>query len=784
MTDWPKQAGKDACAPRKFALVRFDGVFQVKRGKLPVCPTLFGGEKAMKSRVNLLLAFTLILSSYQPLTAQNPAPSQRQDEPKIRIGTAEVTLDVVVRDKKGRPVKDLNASEFEIYEDGVRQQTESFRLAVREPDVKANVNRGKDAPAPPATTGTATSRDKTANPGVIALVFDRLSSEARPLARKAASAYAEEGLMASDFTGVFAIDMSLLTLQQYTDNPQLVKQAIEQATTRSASTFASNNEQVRSLTERQITLEGRSAAAQGSTSASGPGDSGGASSAGEAIGRAEIELAFVQMQMRMFETFETLERNHQGHATANSLLAVVNSMRNLPGRKTVIFFSEGLALPPAVVEQFKSVINAANRANVSVYTVDSAGLRIDSPNLEATREINALAQRRMNQAHRSQDPSGPMTKGLERNEDLLRLNPHSGLGELADQTGGFLIRDTNDLSAGLRRIDEDMRSHYVLTYVSKNQEYDGRFRQISVKLSRPNLDVQTRKGYYAVDNSIASPVLAYEAPALAALGAARPSNSFALRIGALSFPEPERLGLAPILVEAPASAFTYAPDNEKKTYSSNFSILALVRNESGRVVEKLSQHYPLSGPVDRIEAARNGEILFYREANLPPGRYSIEAVAYDAPSGKSSVRKTSLEVQGLDKTKLRLSSLTLLKRADRLTADEQKKNHPLHFGEVVVYPNLGEPLRKSVAKQLAFFLTAWPAKGSTEKLNLIVEVVQNGRTLGQLPAELPAADEQGRVKYASALPLDNFPPGNYELRVTVKDGQSSVSRAAQFSVEP
>ena len=738
----------------------------------------------MKSRVNLLLAFALILPSYQPLTAQNPAPAQRQDETKIRIGTAEVTLDVVVRDKKGRPVKDLTASEFEIYEDGVRQQVESFRLSLRELGTKADVDRGKEPGAPAAATGTAASRDKAANPGVIALVFDRLSPDARSMARKAANSYAEEGLMASDFTGVFAIDMSLLTLQQYTDNSQLVKQAIEQATSRSTSTFLSNNEQVRNLADRQMALERQATAAQGGTSAGGPGDSAGAAAAGQEIGRANIEMALVQMQMRMFETFETLERNHQGHATANSLLALVNSMRNLPGRKTVIFFSEGLSLPPAVVEQFKSVINAANRANVSVYTVDAAGLRIDSPNLETTREINAIAQRRMSEVHRSQDPSGPLTKGLERNEDLLRLNPHSGLGELADQTGGFLIRDTNDLSAGLRRIDEDMRTHYVLTYVPKNLEYDGRFRQISVKLVRPNLDVQTRKGYYAIDNTIASPVLAYEAPALAALSAARASDSFPLRVGALSFPEPERLGLAPILVEAPASAFTFAPDNEKKTYNSDFSILALVRNESGRVVEKLSQHYPLSGPVDKAEAARKGEILFYREANLPPGHYTIEAVAYDAPSGKSSVRKTKLEVPGLDKTKLRLSSLTLLKRADRLSADEQKKNHPLHFGEIVVYPNLGEPLRKSATKQLAFFFTAWPAPGSTEKVKLTVEVIQNGRSLGQIPAELPAADEQGRVKYASALPLDNFQPGNYELRVTVKDGQSSVSRAAQFNLEP
>ncbi len=742
----------------------------------------------MKSRVNLLLAFTLILSSYQPLTAQNPARSQRQDEPKIRIGTAEVTLDVVVRDKKGRPVKDLTAPDFEIYEDGARQQVESFRLSLREPETKADANRGadrgKEREAAPAATPAA-AREKSANPGVIALVFDRLSPDARGLARKAANAYAEEGLMSDDFTGVFALDMSLLTLQQYTDDPRLVKQAIEQATSRSSSTFTSSTGQTRDLSGRSAALDRQAANSQSTAMAAGGArDSAGASAAGQASGQAMLEQAFVQMQMQMNETFETLERNQQGYATVNGLLALINSMRNLPGRKTVIFFSEGLALPPAVIEQFKSVINAANRAGVSVYSVDAAGLRIDSPNLEATREINSMAERRMNQVHRSQDPSGPLMKNLERNEDLLRLNPHSGLGDLADQTGGFLIHDTNDLSAGLRRIDEDMRVHYVLTYLPKNQEYDGRFRQISVKLSRQNLDVQTRKGYYAVDNSIVSPVLSYEAPALAALNAARASNSFGIRVGGLSFPAPNRLGLAPILVEVPASAFTFTPDKEKKTYSSDFSILALVRNSSKQVVQKLSQHYLLSGSVDKMEAARKDEIIFYRETELPPGRYTIEAVAYDAPTGKSSVRTTSLEVPETDEAKLRLSSLTLLKRADRLTAEEQKKDHPLHFGEVVVYPNLGEPLRKSAIKQLAFFFTAWPAKGSTEKLKLTVEVIQNGRSLAQIPAELPAADEQGRVRYASALPLDNFQPGKYELKVTVKDAQSGLSRATPFAVEP
>jgi VWFA-related protein len=734
----------------------------------------------MKPCLQFLIVLALLLSTWQPLNGQNVAAPQ--DPYKIRIGTAEVALDVVVRDKKGRPVRDLAAADFEIYEDGVRQQLDSFRLVLREAGLSNQVSRNSEKPETPAATAAKASAD-VANSGVIALVFDRLTPEARAWARRAATAYAEENLLANDFTGVFAVDLSVQTLQSYTDNPQLVKQAIEQATGKSISTFASNTERSRNLAGRNAALSSMAETAAGASATAGR-DGAGAAASGEASGRAILEQAFIQMESRMLETFETLERNQQGYATVNGLLSLVNSMRNLPGRKSVIFFSEGLSLPPAVVAQFTSVINAANRANVSVYAVDAAGLRIESPTLEASREINSMAQRRMNQAHQSRDDtSGPMMKALERNEDLLRLNPQTGLSQLADQTGGFLISNTNDLVTGLRRIDEDMRVHYLLTYTPKNQEYDGRFRQLTVKLARPNLDVQTRKGYYAVDNSIASPVLNYEAPVLAALSAARKTQPFALQLGALTFPEANRLGLAPVLVEAPAAAFTYSPDKEKKTYSTDFSILVLIRDEAKQVVEKLSQHYLLSGSLDQLAAAKKGEILFYREADLAPGHYTVEAVAYDAPTAKASVSTTSLEVSAGDAGKLRLSSLMLLKRADRLTAEEQKKEHPLHFGEVLVYPNLGEPVHKT-AKQLAFFLTAWPAQAVAEKPKLTLEVLQNGRRLAQIPAELPAADAQGKIKYASALPLESFPPGTYELRATVSDGQNSATRSTHFSVEP
>src|SRR5919201_449826 len=125
--------------------------------------------------------------------------------------------------------------------------------------------------------------------------------------------------------------------------------------------------------------------------------------------------------------------------------------------------------------------------------------------------------------------------------------------------------------------------------------------------------------------------------------------------------EASRPGLVPILAEVSAAAFSFGTEKEKKTYSTDFSILALVKDESKQVVEKLSQHYQLSGPAEKLEAAKRGEVLFYREVELPPGRYTIEAVAYDAPTSKASVHTASVEVPPADGTKLRLSSIVLLK---------------------------------------------------------------------------------------------------------------------------
>ena len=212
------------------------------------------------------------------------------------------------------------------------------------------------------------------------------------------------------------------------------------------------------------------------------------------IGGAAADAQFATIQRRMAETFQSLERDEQGFATANALMAVVSAMKAIPGRKSVVFFTEGLAIPPNVKARFESVIDAANRANVSIYPMDAAGLRTLSTTKETLDGVNEASAVTLGRDPTADVTDRPMMMALEKNEDLLRADPHSGLGQLADQTGGFLIANTNNLRNGFERIDTDMRNYYVLTYVSKNPVYDGKFRTIDVKVKRNGARIALAQG--------------------------------------------------------------------------------------------------------------------------------------------------------------------------------------------------------------------------------------------------------------------------------------------------
>jgi VWFA-related protein len=734
----------------------------------------------LRNFASLLFALALATGPLPAAAQTTPAapPPGSQQEEVVRVGASEVVLDMVVRDKKGRLVRDLKPSDVEVYEDGARQDLSSFQLVSHEPgEAGTAAGQGAIVSTPAPGVGAASPNRGVEPVSAVALVFDRLSPESRVLARQAAGAYLDAGLSSRDYIGVFGIDLSLRVFQTFTHDEQAVRRAIEGAGSQTGSPNASRLDRINESTQKAARLQSQIDQARSSAGA------------GTALPDASTmyDSVFAQMTKRSEETFEMLERNQEGDATMHSLLAVIDSLGQLPGRKLIVFFSEGLAIPPAVEGVFRSVISNANRAGVSVYSVDAAGLRTQSADQVAGRALTTLGQQRISVANSPDEPGRPMMRDMERNEDLMRFNPESGLGQLSNQTGGFLVSHTNNPGPRLRAAAEDLHTYYAVAYTPKNQNYDGRFREIAVKVNRPGVEVQTRKGYFAVRNEYDSPVLDYEAPALALLSgstaAASGADPIPLRAGGFNFPEAARPGRSPVVVEVPAGAVTYSTDPNKKMYHSDFSVVALVRDESQRPVKKLSNHYLLSGPIDKLDAAKRGSVLFYREADLAPGRYTIAAAVYDKTTGRAGTAVSgALVVPAADETKPRVASVVIIDRAER-AASAQATDNPFRFGELFVYPNLGAPLHKSSVKELALMLTVYAARGERTAPKLTLEIARGGRTLAKAPLELPTPDDSGRIQYASTIPTEKLPPGDYQLTITAADARGSASRTARFTIQ-
>ena len=240
------------------------------------------------------------------------------------------------------------------------------------------------------------------------------------------------------------------------------------------------------------------------------------------------------------------------------------------------------------------------------------------------------------------------------------------------------------------------------------------FRKIEVKVKRPGLTVAARKGYFAVRDTGGAPVNTWEAAALAALDRRPVPNAFPYRVGALQFPSSEKPGLVPVVVDLKTAPLSFPTTEDQKSFKSDFAVVVRFVDAQNKVVRKVSQHYEMSAALDKLDIAKNSDVIFYREPELPPGVYTMETILYDAPTGKASVRYATVEVPKVDPAKLRMSSLVIVKRSEKVGADEPKTG-PLFVKDVLLYPNLGEEISKAI-KEVGFFFTVYPgAAGSRRK---------------------------------------------------------------------
>lgn len=710
-------------------------------------------------------SFTLVLLVARVSPAQRP-PTAKTDGTVISSTSHEVLLDVVVRDKKQRLIKDLRISDFEVTDDGAPQKLRAFRLV------------GSDdasSPSAPRSAKTAAPANATVDPlrqiRLVTLVFDRLGTDARNNARVAVQDFLTSESGSNLFAAVFSIDQRLSVLQQYTSDRDKVQKAVAKVTSSASSLYKSESDQI----EEEL----KTVSVQGAAGAAAPANGQGVPDSGSLA-----SAAMAQMTLNAMQFSQTLDRTLQGRSSIFALKALIQEQYRLPGRKTLLYFSEGLSIPPEYVDEFNNLIGAANRANVSVYGVDARGLTTFSQNGAASALMSqSTSSSRSMQTQRQ----GPVTRdqvtAADRSEEAIRANSQNSLADISDKTGGFLIANSNDLRGQLHRVAEDMDTHYELSYTPAIDKFDGTFRKISVRVNRADAKIQTRSGYFALPFSSGRAPAPFEISMLSAISTVPPPRVIPFRSSSLHFQTPSG-PQSSVVIDVPLQGVEFARDEANKVYRVHFSVMAIYKDAEGSVVQKLSQDVPRQGPLDKIEAFKQGHFLYTQHVELPAGRYTLETAVFDSQTGKAGVKKAVAIVPPVSKG-VGISSLAFVRSVSRqpAPASPNSAHDPFDLGTGTVTPGLDDTFKFAPGASVALFFTVYSQPGAAAPPDLTMEFLQDGKAIGRGEPKLPAADKDGRIPYVATSPIGSFKPGQYEVRATVRQNGTAATERTFFTIE-
>jgi hypothetical protein len=238
-------------------------------------------------------------------------------------------------------------------------------------------------------------------------------------------------------------------------------------------------------------------------------------------------------------------------------------------------------------------------------------------------------------------------------------------------------------------------------------------------------------------------------------------------------------------LEIPLADFDFpvAESTKVAEYQAKVAVLVVVKNGEGRVLERFSQEFPLRGPKEKAADTKTKNLVFYRTAELLPGRYTMEAVVHDGISGKTSVKRSVLVVPEKPAKLVALSSVVAVKRLDVSRSDSGLMESPLNFNKQMVVPLLNPEVTSQDWPELAFYFVAVPPEGVAGEMIIDVIISKEGKLVGHMGQRpLPPPDDKGRIPYLAKLPLTTFGTGNFDVNVLVQNGGVSSTAATTFAI--
>jgi VWFA-related protein len=690
----------------------------------------------------LLALLLFVPQSYAQTTAPQTSAS-KAETPTIVSNVDEVTLDLVVHNKKNKPVLDLKPEDITVTDNGSAVKLSDLRLV--------------------------TGRSGTEHQ--VTLLFDRLepaaATNARAIAAKILKAIPADGFSFS----VLSVGGRLRLLQGFTSDRVAVEKAIRAATERSEG-----------ITDDDAALPEKEVIAEAQTGT----DSSGAHVNTKDRNAARIMLASLQESQRI------VQDQHCPPSLAG-LLALARTQSQIAGRKVVIFFEQGPQLDSNAKDMLYTIAGAANRSSVSIYAVDSNAVDEQAgEGLLATMAIGGvMATNRMNPpptgaATRSavpMAPAGSITAGA---DSLNRLETEglagykNPLAELAGNTGGAYIVASDNLKKLLQQLVEDTTTYYEASYVPPIQEFDGKYRPVAVRPVRAGIKVRSRAGYFALPPGPGSGMRPFEAPLMKLLSETQLPTDLKFHAAVL------RLGELPdgnenvLVVEVPITEVETRDDPNSNLYSLHVSIVAQVKNKAGEVIQHFSEDVPRHASLDSKGSPGSEIITMQRPFLADPGQYVVEAAVLDRNSEKAGAQRMEFEIPS-ETAGPSLSDVAMVQHMEPLPA-EMESTEPLHYGSSKVVPNLSGQMPHG-AKNISFFFVVHPDSNSAEQPRLEMEVLKSNEQIAELPLQLRKTTGAASIPYLASVQSTSLSSGDYEVVERLVQGGKTTQRSVAFRIE-
>jgi len=687
------------------------------------------GPKALASLMTVILAGLCVLSQ------------DKSNEYTIRVKTELVMVNVTVRDKNGNPVKDLRREDFTVLEDNKPQQIASFDLENTDAVVSSSTAEApllKTAQPPSRVVSPSTSASSLSglkDHRLMVLFFDLSSMQPEEIERAAtaAEAYVTEGMSPADLVAVISLGTSMTINQEFTSNKELLRKSL-----------------------------------QGLNPAEGQGFEEGLTGTTEGTPDTAQTFTVDDTEYNIFNTDRRLQ----------TLRSIADKLSRIEEKKSLIYFSSGMDRTGIENQaELRAAINAAVRANLSIYTMDLRGLQALPAGGEA-----------QNASLRGASPFSGKAMLAQYDSNFASQET---LVTLAADTGGRAYLDSNDFGRVFTGVQEDTALYYLLGYHSTNPARDGKYRHITIKINRPGLKIQFRHGYYAPADFQHSTRENREQQLEEELASESTSTDLAVYLSAVYFRISDERFYVHVSLAVPGSQVPFTRNKDKDW--ATLDVLGAVTDPQKRRIAQIRDTVKIS--LSMTELVKKKNVQYNNGLLLPTGKYHLKFVVRENQSGRVGAFETDIIVPDFKTIPVKMSSVVLASQVQPNT--KHKNQNPLiHDGSEIVpsvthvfstdqhlylYYEVYDPAQE-VLRQTADNQTN--GKSTIRLLTYVAFFRGNAKAYETpiLQSQQLNAPERRAAVFQLDVPLTSLKPGFYTCQVNVIDDAAGQFRFPRLAL--